>query len=44
VVTESLSAETVAHILYTNVDRASRLLTDEALDYMRPGKEFLGGM
>jgi len=40
VVTENLNAETVAHILYTNVDRSSRLLTDEAKHYLRPGKEF----
>jgi len=40
VVTERLTAETVAHILYTNVDRQSRLLTDEAQMYKRPGKEF----
>jgi transposase-like protein len=40
VVTERLNAETVSHILYTNVDRQSRLLTDEAHHYVRPGKEF----
>jgi hypothetical protein len=40
VVTENLSAETVSHILYTNVDRASTLQTDEANHYKRPGKEF----
>lgn len=40
VVTERLTAETVAHILYTNVDRQSRLLTDEAKMYIRPGREF----
>jgi hypothetical protein len=40
VVTERLNAETVSHILYTNVDRASTLQTDEAHHYMRPGKEF----
>ncbi len=40
VVTENLNAETVSHILYTNVDRASTLQTDEANHYKRPGKEF----
>jgi transposase-like protein len=40
VVTEALNAETVSHILYTNVDRASTLQTDEAHHYKRPGKEF----
>jgi transposase-like protein len=40
VVTERLTSETVAHILYTNVDRASTLYTDEALHYVRPGREF----
>jgi len=40
VVTENLSSEVVAHILYTNVDRASTLYTDEALHYVRPGREF----
>lgn len=40
VVTETLNAETVSHILYTNVDRASTLYTDEARHYTRPGKEF----
>lgn len=40
VVTERLNAETVAHILYTNVDRASTLYTDEAQHYVRPGREF----
>ena len=40
VVTERLTSETVAHILYTNVDRSSTLYTDEALHYVRPGRDF----
>lgn len=39
-VTENLNAEVVAGILYTNVDRQSRLVTDEAKFYIRPGREF----
>ena len=39
-VTDSLSADAVARILYTNVHRGSRLITDEAHHYMRPGLEF----
>jgi transposase-like protein len=42
VVTETLSAATVGHILYTNVDRRSTLYTDEAQFYIRPGREFAG--
>lgn len=40
VVTQSINAETVSHILYTNVDRRSRLITDEGHHYIRPGREF----
>lgn len=40
VVTEALSASTVSAILFTNVDRQSRLITDEARHYIRPGREF----
>ncbi|HEY0411806.1 MAG TPA: IS1595 family transposase [Allosphingosinicella sp.] len=40
VVTDALNAETVSHILYTNVHRSSTLQTDEANHYKRPGKEF----
>ena len=40
VVTDALNAETVSRILYTNVDRASTLHTDEAKHYIRPGREF----
>jgi hypothetical protein len=42
VVTETLTSATVSHILYTNVDRASTLYTDEAHFYVRPGREFAG--
>ncbi len=36
----NLNANTVADILYTNVRRESRLITDEAKFYIRPGREF----
>lgn len=36
-VTDNLNADTVSRILYTNVDRSSRLVTDEAQFYVRPG-------
>jgi transposase-like protein len=39
-VTDQLNADTISGILYTNVDRDSRLLTDEAHFYVRPGREF----
>jgi transposase-like protein len=39
-VTQSLNAETVAGILYTRVDRQSRLITDEANHYKRAGLEY----
>jgi transposase-like protein len=39
-VTDQLNADTISGILYTNVDRDSRLLTDEAHFYLRPGREF----
>jgi hypothetical protein len=39
-VTSNLNADTVSGILYTNVHRNSRLITDEAYFYLRPGREF----
>ena len=39
-VTQNLNADTVAGILYTRVDRASTLMTDEAKHYIRPGWSF----
>jgi hypothetical protein len=39
-VTDILNADTVSGILYTNVRRDSRLITDEAYFYLRPGREF----
>lgn len=39
-VTDALNADTISSILYTNVHRDSRLLTDEAHFYKRPGLEF----
>jgi len=42
VVTDNLSSDTISAILYTNVHRSSRLLTDEANHYKRAGKEFAG--
>jgi transposase-like protein len=36
----NLTAETVGQLLYTNIDRNSRLVTDEAKFYIRPGKQF----
>jgi hypothetical protein len=39
-VTDQLNADTISAILYTNVHRQSRLLTDEAHFYKRPGLEF----
>jgi hypothetical protein len=39
-VTDNLNADTVSGILYTNVRRESRLVTDEAYFYLRPGREF----
>jgi transposase-like protein len=40
VLTENLSANSISAILFTNVHRSSRLLTDEANHYKRPGKDF----
>lgn len=39
-VTDNLTMETIGQILYTNVDRKSRLMTDEANYYVHPGKQF----
>jgi transposase-like protein len=39
-VTYNLNAETVGQILYTNIDRQSRLITDEAHHYIHPGRQF----
>ena len=39
-VTDNLDATTISGILYTNVRRESRLITDEAKFYIRPGREF----
>jgi transposase-like protein len=39
-VTDNLTMETVGQILYTNVDRKSRLITDEANHYVHPGRQF----
>jgi transposase-like protein len=39
-VTDDLNADTISGILYTNVRRESRLITDEAHYYMRPGLEY----
>jgi transposase-like protein len=39
-VTDALNADTISGILYTNVHRDSRLITDEAHYYMRPGLEY----
>jgi transposase-like protein len=41
-VTDQLNADTVSRILYANVHRDSRLLTDEAQFYKRPGLDFAG--
>jgi transposase-like protein len=41
-VTDQLNADTISGILYTNVSRDSRLITDEAHFYKRPGREFAG--
>lgn len=41
-VTHNLTSEAVSQILYQNVDRKSRLVTDEAHFYIRPGREFAG--
>ena len=40
VVTDNLNADTISGILYTNISRDSRLITDEAQFYKRPGLEF----
>lgn len=39
-VTDNLDADTISGILYTNVRRESRLITDEAKFYIRPGREY----
>jgi transposase-like protein len=39
-VTHNLTSEVVGQILYANVDRQSRLITDEANHYVHPGKQF----
>lgn len=39
-VTEELTADSVSGILFTNIDRQSRLHTDEAHFYKRPGRDF----
>jgi transposase-like protein len=39
-ITHNLTAEAISQILYTHVDRKSRLVTDEAHFYKRPGLEF----
>ena len=39
-VTDNLDTTTISSILYTNVRRESRLITDEAKFYIRPGREF----
>ena len=36
----SISAKTLAPVLFTQIDRASTLMTDEAGQYFHPGKEF----
>lgn len=40
VFTDTFNAENVSKLLYTRVDRASRLMTDEAQAYKKPGKQF----
>lgn len=40
VVVETLNATVIGQLLYQNVDRSSRLMTDQAHFYKRPGKEF----
>ncbi|MEL7689176.1 IS1595 family transposase [Citromicrobium bathyomarinum] len=40
VFTETFNAENVSRLLYTRVDRATRLITDEAHSYKGPGKQF----
>jgi hypothetical protein len=40
VFTGPLTSKTVGELLYTRVDRSSRLLTDQAHFYKRPGKQF----
>lgn len=39
-VTDALNADTISGILFTNVRRESRLVTDEAKFYIRPGQQF----
>jgi len=39
-VTDNLSADTISALLFTHVRRDSRLVTDEAKFYIRPGREF----
>lgn len=37
---EAFNPQTVAKLLYSRIDRKSRLVTDEAHPYKRPGKQF----
>ena len=39
-VTDGITADTISYILYTNVHRSSRLVTDEANIYKRPGMSY----
>ena len=39
-VTDNLNADTISRLLFTNVRRDSRLMTDEAHFYIRPGLDF----
>ena len=39
-VTDNLTADTISRLLFTNVRRDSRLMTDEAHFYIRPGWDF----
>ena len=39
-VTDALTMDTISRILFTNIHRQSRLLTDEAHFYRRPGLDF----
>ncbi len=42
VFTPALTADAVGAYLFSKIDRRSRLLTDQAKHYIRPGKEFAG--
>jgi hypothetical protein len=39
-VTDNLNADIISRILFTNVRRESRLMTDEAYFYLRPGHDY----